>query len=185
VTETPQPSISELHKQWAKLQDEQQPELALAIKRSCAQAAGERQATLLLQINELVAAICDAPVTTIEHFVALPDVSLEHGLDLAPDIASYGPANCPMTARPLPTLELVVREFEIQLGPNLVVTWPARTANRQRGAIVRGSSLRASRTDRIWRAIKDGPKPAADPISGAAAARKASFGAGYAAAFIR
>ena len=48
----------------------------------------ERQARLLLEINSLVAEIRDASATTIEDFLALLDVALEHELDLAPEIAS-------------------------------------------------------------------------------------------------
>jgi hypothetical protein len=42
VIETPQPSITELHKQWAKFEDERPLELALVTKRSCAQAVDLR-----------------------------------------------------------------------------------------------------------------------------------------------
>jgi hypothetical protein len=51
----------------------------------------ERQARLLLEINSLVAEIRDASSTTIEDLLALLDVALEHELDLASDIAFYGP----------------------------------------------------------------------------------------------
>jgi hypothetical protein len=116
VVETPQPSVSELHKQWAKLEDEQH-ELALAIEEARSSGADlasmrKQQATLLLQINALVAAIRDAPATTIEDFVALLDVALEHELDLAPDIALYGPADYPMTARLIRVLAAIVPGFE-------------------------------------------------------------------------
>ena len=110
-------------------------ELALAIKRSCAQGPDlssmrEWQATLLLQIksSSLRSAM---PATTIEHFVALLDVTLEHELDLAPDIASYGSPDCPMTARLLRALRAHGAGIRI---PELVVTGPGRTANRQCGA---------------------------------------------------
>jgi len=59
----------------------------------------ERQAGLLLKVNSLVAEIRDAPATTIEDFLALLDVALEHELDLACDIAFYGPADYPMISR--------------------------------------------------------------------------------------
>jgi hypothetical protein len=59
----------------------------------------ERQARLLLEINSLVAEIRDASATTIEDFLALLDVALEHELDLAPEIAFYGPADYPIITR--------------------------------------------------------------------------------------
>jgi hypothetical protein len=91
MTEGPDPSASVLHKQWAKLEDEQHS-LAIAIDAARAGDADrapmcECQARLLLEINSLVAAIRDAPATTTEDFLALLDVALEHELDLACDIA--------------------------------------------------------------------------------------------------
>src|ERR1700730_17404074 len=61
----------------------------------------EHQARLLLEINSLVAEIRDASATTIEDFLALLDVALEHELDLAPEIAFYGPADYPIITRVL------------------------------------------------------------------------------------
>src|ERR1700738_1777472 len=63
----------------------------------------ERQTRLLLEINSLVAEIRDASATTIEDFLALLDVALEHELDLAPEIAFYGPADYPIITRLLRT----------------------------------------------------------------------------------
>jgi hypothetical protein len=114
VTETPHPSISALHTQWVKLEDEQH-ELAMAIDRAeeaDLTAMRERQARLLLNIGAVVAAIRDAPGTTVEDFVALLDVALEHELDLASDIAFYGPSDYPMTARLLRALACTVPGFE-------------------------------------------------------------------------
>ena len=103
MTESLDSSASALHKQWARLEDEHH-ELAMAIE--AAQARGvditpmrKRQANLLLKINSLVAEIRDAPATTIEDFLALLDVALEHELDLACDILFYGPADYPMISR--------------------------------------------------------------------------------------
>jgi hypothetical protein len=103
MTEGPDPSPSVLHKQWAKLEDEQHA-LAIAIDASRAGEVDqapmrERQARLLLEINSLVAAIRDAPAATTEDFLALLDVALEHELDLACDIAFYGSADFPIISR--------------------------------------------------------------------------------------
>jgi len=98
MTETPHPSISALHKQWVKLENEHH-ELAMAIDRAGGTdltAMRGRQARLLLKIGAVVAAIRDAPGTTVEDFIALLDVALEHELDLACDIAFYGPTDYPM-----------------------------------------------------------------------------------------
>jgi len=114
MTETPHPSISALHKQWVKLENEQH-ELAMAIERlggADLTVMRERQARLLLKIGEVVAAIQDAPGTTVEDFIALLDVALEHELDLACDIAFYGPTDYPMTARLLRAVVRTVPGFE-------------------------------------------------------------------------
>lgn len=70
------------------------------------------QARLLLEINALVAEIRDAPTTTTEDFLALLDVALEHELDLAPDIAFYGPADYPMITRLFHALARMAPDFE-------------------------------------------------------------------------
>ena len=116
MAESPHSSVAALHKRWAKLEDEHH-ELAIAIDRPGIGGADlapmrERQARLLLEINALVAEIQDAPATTTEDFVALLDVALEHELDLACDIACYGPADYPMTTRLLRFLAHRVPEFE-------------------------------------------------------------------------
>ena len=112
MTET-HPSISALHKQWVNLENEQH-ELAMAIERLGADLTvmRERQARLLLKIGGVVAAIQDAPGTTVEDFIALLDVALEHELDLACDIAFYGPTDYPMTARLLRAVVRTVPGFE-------------------------------------------------------------------------
>ena len=76
VTERPHFSISTLHKQWAKLEDEHH-QLAIVIDE--ARTAGtdlapmrQRQLKLLLEITSIVAEIRDAPATTIEDFIAAP-----------------------------------------------------------------------------------------------------------------
>ena len=102
MTETTR-SVALLHKKWAELEDEHH-ELAIAIDAARAGKANmarmrERQARLLLKINSLVAEIQDAPATTIQDFLALLDIALEHELDLACDIAFYGPADYPIITR--------------------------------------------------------------------------------------
>lgn len=116
MTESPGSSAVVLHKQWAKLEDEHHD---LAIEIDAARARGadlapmrERQARLLLEINSLVAAIRDASATTIEDFLALLDVALEHELDLAPEIAFYGPADYPIITRLLRALARTAPGFE-------------------------------------------------------------------------
>lgn len=116
MTECPDLSASVLHKQWVKLENEHN-ELAVEIESARAKGADlelmrEKQATLLLQINALVAEIRDAPATTTEDFLGLLDVALEHELDLASDIAFYGPADYPMITRLLRVLARKVPEFE-------------------------------------------------------------------------
>ena len=116
MTKSPHASTSVLHKRWVKLENEHH-ELTVDIDSARARGAdldpmrGE-QARLLLQINALVAEIRDAPATTTEDFLALLDVALEHELDLASDIAFYGPADYPMITRLLCTLARMVPEFE-------------------------------------------------------------------------
>jgi hypothetical protein len=116
VVKTLHSSVAELHKQWVKLENEQH-QLATAIDSGKVdaldrEAARQRQAKLLLEITSLVAAIRDAPATTIEDFIALLDVALEHELDLAADIAAYGPSDYPMTARLLRAFAGKVPGFE-------------------------------------------------------------------------
>jgi len=116
VSESPHPSISVLHKQWVKLENEYQ-ELAVEIDSARARGADLEpmrggQAKLLLQINALVAEIRDAPATTTEDFLALLDVALDHELDLASDIAFYGPADYPMITRLFRALARKVPDFE-------------------------------------------------------------------------
>jgi hypothetical protein len=116
VTESPHFSTGVLHKQWVKLEDEHH-ELAMAIDAARARMGDlgplrERQAKLLLEINSLVAEIRDAPATTTEDFLALLDVALEHEVDLACEIAFYGPADYPMITRLLRVLAHKVPGFE-------------------------------------------------------------------------
>ena len=116
MTESPHSSTSVLYKQWVKLENEHH---ALAVEIESARARGTdlepmraEQVRLLLQINALVAEIRDAPATTTEDFLALLDVALEHELDLASDIAFYGPADYPIITRLLRALARKVPAFE-------------------------------------------------------------------------
>jgi hypothetical protein len=116
VSESLKPSTSVLHKQWVKLENEHH-QLTVEIDSARARGADlelirEVRARLLLQINALVAEIRDAPATTTEDFLALLDVALEHELDLASDIAFYGPADYPMITRLSRALARMAPEFE-------------------------------------------------------------------------
>jgi len=116
VTECSPSSTSVLHKQWAKLENEHH-ELAIAIRAACAKKVDvalmrKRQESLLREISSLVAKIRNAPATTIEDFVALLDVALEHELDLACEMAFYGPADYPMITRLFRVLAREIPGFE-------------------------------------------------------------------------
>jgi hypothetical protein len=116
LTERSGVSISALHKQWTKLEDEHH-QLAKAITEARGEGTEvapmqQRQIELLLEIGSSVAEMRDAPATTTEDFIALLDVALEHELDLAADIAYYGPSDYPMTARLLCALAGTVPGFE-------------------------------------------------------------------------
>lgn len=127
MTESPDSSASVLYKQWAKLEDEHH-ELAIAIDAARARGADlapmrERQARVLLEINSLVAEIRDASATTIEDFLALLDVALEHELDLALEIAFYGPADYPIITRLLRALARTAPGFEFN-SLRRCLSWP-------------------------------------------------------------
>ena len=116
MSESLQPSASVLHKRWVKLENEYHE---LAVEIASARASGadlepmrEGQTRLLLQINALVAEIREAPATTTEDFLALLDVALDHELDLASDIAFYGPADYPLITRLFRALARNVPGFE-------------------------------------------------------------------------
>ena len=116
MTRCSQPSVAALHKRWTKLEDEHH-ELTIAIDRARNTGAElgpmrQRQAELLLEISSIVAEIRDAPARTVEDFVALLDVALEHELDLAGDIGFYGPNDYPLAARLLRALASLVPGFE-------------------------------------------------------------------------
>jgi hypothetical protein len=149
MTECPHAAISALHKHWAKLEDEH-CRLALAIDR--AGSAGEdlasmreRQVALLLEINAVVTAILHAPVTTTEDCIALLDVALEHELDLACDMAFYGPEDYPMTARLLRALARAVPGFEF----NSLRRWLVPGQFEQLMGTATPKSLRAVNADPI------------------------------------
>jgi hypothetical protein len=115
VTECP-PSSSVLHKQWAKLENENS-ELTIAIEAARAKKADvglmrKRQETLLLEISSLVAKIRNAPATTIQDFLALLDVALEHELDLACEMAFYELADYPIITRLFRVLAREIPGFE-------------------------------------------------------------------------
>ena len=116
MTECSHSPTSVLHKEWTKLENEHH-ELAIAIDAARAKKADvtlmrKRQERLLLEINSLVAKIRNAPARTMEDFVALLDVAFEHELDLACEMAFYGPADYPIITRLLRVLAGEVPGFE-------------------------------------------------------------------------
>ena len=116
MTEYPPFSTSVLHMQWAKLENKHH-ELTIAIDAAGAKKADvalmrKRQQSLLLEISSLVTKIRNAPATTIQDFLALLDVALEHELDLACEMALYGPADYPIITRLLRVLAREIAGFE-------------------------------------------------------------------------
>ena len=105
-----------LHEVWVRLEDEHH-ELADAIERARSRGADvapmrARQDRLLLDINAVVAKIRDAPASTLHDYLALLDVAIEHEIDLAADIAYYGPNDYPMIMRLLRALAEQAPGFE-------------------------------------------------------------------------
>jgi len=116
VSEGAQASAANLHKLWLTMENECH-RLAIAIGE--AQAGGadvtllrDRQARLLVQISSIVAQIRDAPAITLQDYLALLDVAIEHEIDLALDIAFYGADDFPMITRLLRALARTVPGFE-------------------------------------------------------------------------
>lgn len=72
----------------------------------------DRQARLLLDISVVVAQIRDAPAITLQDYLALLDVAIEHEIDLAVDIGFYGAEDFPMITRLLRALARTVPGFE-------------------------------------------------------------------------
>lgn len=116
MTEDARLSIFELHKRWTKLENEHH-QLAATITQAEVGGADlallrERQAKLLLAINALVLEIGEAPANTLEDYLALLDVALEHEIDLAADIGYYGAKDYPMLTRLLRILVETAPGFE-------------------------------------------------------------------------
>lgn len=116
MTEDAHLSMSQLHQLWASLENEHHA-LAAAIEQADSGGADvallrKRQARLLLDINIVVSEICQAPASTFEDWLALLDVALDHEIDLAAEIAFYGPAEFPMIARLLRALTAKAPGFE-------------------------------------------------------------------------
>src|SRR5690348_17887854 len=121
-----------------------------------------RQEKLLLDINALVDRIRRAPASTLHDYLALLDVAIEHEIDLAADIAYYGPNDYPMIMRLLRALAEQAPNFEFnslrrslalpgQLEELIGKGMPsARTARR-------GAALEVVRVDRLQ-------PPCPDPI---------------------
>ena len=109
-------SIHALYELWVKLENEHH-ELAAAIEYAGSRGADVapmrmRQARLLLEINTLVGKIQQAPAQTLQDYLSLLDVAFEHEIDLAADMAFYGPADYPMITRLLRGLAEQVPGFE-------------------------------------------------------------------------
>ncbi len=116
MTEGVHATISELHKLWASLENERH-QLAITIEEARNEGAGvtllrDREARLLLDISAVVAEIREAPATTLHDHLALLDVAIEHEIDLAADIAYYGPKDFPMITRLLRALARTAPGFE-------------------------------------------------------------------------
>jgi hypothetical protein len=116
VSEGAQLSAANLHKLWVKMENECH-QLATAIGEAMAGGADatllrDRQARLLVQISSLVAQIRAAPAVTIEDYLALLDVAIEHEIDLALEIAFYGAEDFPMITRLLRALARTIPGFE-------------------------------------------------------------------------
>jgi len=109
-------SMYTLHERWVKLENEHH-ELAAALEYARGRGADvtamrTHQARLLLEINAVVSEIREAPAQTLEDYLSLLDVAFEHEIDLAADIALYGPADYPMITRLLRALTARVPGFE-------------------------------------------------------------------------
>jgi hypothetical protein len=109
-------SVSVLHKRWTQLENEHH-ELEVTMRRPgldkvALKRLRDRQACLLLEISGVVAEIRNAPAATLEDYAALLDVAIEHEIDLAGDIACYGPADFPMITRLLRALSERLPGFE-------------------------------------------------------------------------
>jgi hypothetical protein len=109
-------SIHALHELWVKLEN-QHHELDAAIEYARSRGADVepmrmRQARLLLEINALVGKIQQAPAQTLQDYLSLLDVAFEHEIDLAADMAFYGPADYPMITRLLRGLAEQAPGFE-------------------------------------------------------------------------
>lgn len=116
MTTGPGASTRALHALWARLENEHH-RLAAAIEEARSRGADVRpmrgrQAQLLLDINAVVADIRDAPASSLEDFLALLDVAIEHEFDLIADIAYYGPQDYPMMMRFLKGLAELAPGFE-------------------------------------------------------------------------
>ena len=116
VAEGAKSSISELHKLWANLEN-QHHQLANQTQQAAKDGADvtllrDCQARLLLDIHAVVAEIREAPATTLEDYLALLDVAIEHEIDLAIEMGLYGPGDFPMISRLLCALAKIAPQFE-------------------------------------------------------------------------
>jgi len=116
VTEGAKSSISELHKVWVNLENEHHQLENLtqqaAIDGADVSLLRDRQARLLLDIHAVVAEIRQAPASSLEDYLALLDVAIEHEIDLAIEMGLYGPADFPMISRLFAALAKIAPQFE-------------------------------------------------------------------------
>ena len=116
MREGAQASAADLHKLWIKMENECH-QLAIEIGEARTRGADltllqDRQARLLIDINAIVAQIRDAPAFTMQDFLALLDVAIDHEIDLALEIAFYGAEDFPMITRLLRAAARTVPDFE-------------------------------------------------------------------------
>ena len=116
VREGAQASAADLHKLWIKMENKCHQ---LAIEIGEARTGGadvtllrDRQTRLLVDISAIVAQIRNAPAFTMQDYLALLDVAIEHEIDLALEIAFYGAEDFPMITRLLRAVARTVPGFE-------------------------------------------------------------------------
>jgi len=148
VSEEAQASAANLHELWVKMENECH-QLATAIGEARAGGADatlllDRQARLFVQISSVVAQISNAPAITVQDYLALLDVAIEHEIDLALEIAFYGAEDFPIITRLLRALARAIPGFEFNSLRRAIST-PGQFEELMNGGIegVSGSVLAA------------------------------------------